>query len=538
VPFLHPLFLARRSAAPRIRLLALSLALACQAAPPAVHAQVNLPALGDSVSGDFNVGTERRLGDAIMRDIRRDPDYLEDPILDEYLASLWQPLLAAARQTRNVGPDLDERFAWETFLVRDRAVNAFALPGGYVGVHLGLIAITTSRDELASVLAHELSHVTQRHIARSLVNSQRQSLIGLAATILGVIAAGRSGSGDAANALVTGGQAAAIQNQLNFSRDMEREADRVGFGVLNEAHFAPWGMASMFEKLDSASRLNDGNGFPYLRTHPLTTARIGEARSRLGPAGVPPSAATSDLEHAVMQARARVLMDRRVESLRRLQGATGDNASLPLAERVSAWCASALASSALGDHARAQSAIQAALALVQQGAKSDARAERAVRLLHAQLLLDSGQAARLPEVLQRFADETSRPVMLLRAQAALATPSGADEKLRRSAAELQTRVAIAPRDAIAWQLLSQVHERLGHPLQAVRAAAESHYALGDLSGAADRLRAGQRMARSGTSTDFVEASVIDARLRDIETQRRELAAELRGEGRAAEDRLQ
>ncbi|MFG5411130.1 M48 family metalloprotease [Piscinibacter sakaiensis] len=252
--------------------------------PPPARAQNNLPALGDSVSEDFGVGTERRLGDQIMREIRRDPDYADDPLLQDYLESLWQPLVAAARSRGEIDGDTTGRFAWEVFLVRDRSVNAFALPGGFVGVHLGLIAMTASSDELASVLAHELSHVTQRHIARSITNSRRQSLLSAAAMILGVIAAGRSGSADAANAVIAGGQAAAIQGQLNFSRDMEREADRIGFGLLTGAGFSPAGMAAMFEKLDQASRLNDSGSYPYLRSHPLTTERIGEARSRLGAA--------------------------------------------------------------------------------------------------------------------------------------------------------------------------------------------------------------------------------------------------------------
>jgi hypothetical protein len=163
--------------------------LALPIAPGPAQAQVNLPALGDSVSEDFGIGAERRLGDQIMREIRRDPDYLDDPILDDYLESVWQPLLAASRKRGNIGPDENERFAWEPFLVRDKSVNAFALPGGYVGVHLGMIAVTSNRDELASVLAHEMSHVTQRHIARSMVNGQRQGLIGMAAMILGALAA-------------------------------------------------------------------------------------------------------------------------------------------------------------------------------------------------------------------------------------------------------------------------------------------------------------------------------------------------------------
>ncbi len=217
-----------------------------------------------------------------MREIRRDPDYLDDPVLLEYLQSIWQPLVEAARQRGDITPDIIAAFAFEAFLVRDRSVNAFALPGGYVGVHLGLINLTASADELASVLAHELTHVTQRHIARSVTTNQRQSLLALAGLILGVLAASKGNSPDAAQAAILGGQAAAVQGQLNFSRDMEREADRVGFSVLREAGFSPAGMARMFEKLDYANRLNDSGAYPYLRSHPLTTERIAEAQSRLG----------------------------------------------------------------------------------------------------------------------------------------------------------------------------------------------------------------------------------------------------------------
>ena len=133
---------------------------------------------------------------------------------------------------------------------RDRSVNAFALPGGYLGLHLGLIAVVSSRDELASVLAHELSHVTQRHISRLTTKQNAQTPWVIGAMILGALAASKSP--DAANALIAGGQAVAMQNQLNFSRDMEREADRVGFGVMSDAGFAPQGFASMFDKLQDA----------------------------------------------------------------------------------------------------------------------------------------------------------------------------------------------------------------------------------------------------------------------------------------------
>ena len=543
--------------------IACAVALGCPAALPLAVAQTRLPTLGDPASEDFSIATERQLGDAIMREIRADPDYLDDPVLLEYLRSLWLPLVAQARVRGNINADVDARLAWEPFLVRDRSVNAFALPGGYVGVHLGLMAMTASRDELASVLAHELSHITQRHIARSIANSKHQTLLSLAALVVGVLAASRAGnsSADATNAAIVGSQALAAQGQLNFSRDMEREADRVGFAVMSGAGFAPGGMAAMFEKLDQSSRLNDSGGFPYLRSHPLTSERIGEARARMGTSepsrmgtsnpsrmgASEPSrggaaaltAPASALEHTAAQARSRVLMDARFDALRRWQSLDGDRVATTVADKLASAYESALASTLLRDWARADASIATALTLVRGagvgvglGGAPDGRAERAVILLQAQSLLARGEVARALAALAPIAADGSRPVLLLGAQAALAGSASAasatassstpavSEALRQRASDLQTWVAVNPRDSLAWTALAQIDERLGLPLRAVRADAESRVALGDLSGAADRLRAGQRRARSGGAVDFIDVSVIDARLRDIEVQRK------------------
>ena len=521
-----------RSSRPRQRLLAslcaLVLGLPTAFAVPA--AQNQLPALGDTASEDFGVGAERKLGEQIMREIRRDPDYSDDPILLEYLQGIFQPLVAAARQRGEIGPDLDQRFAWEPFLVRDRSVNAFALPGGYIGVHLGLMGMTASRDELASVLAHELSHITQRHIARSMANNKRQSLIGLAATILGVLAASRSTNMDGAQAVIATGQAAAIQGQLNFSRDMEREADRIGFGVMTTAGFAPGGMAAMFEKLSQSSRLNDYGGFPYLRSHPLTTERIGEARARLGTAA--PVAAVSVLEHVAAQARARVLADPRADSLRRWQALDAEMASsASVADKLAAAYESALASTLMRDWARADASLAKAVGIVQGSPRSDARAARAVVLLVVQSLLDRGDAVRAERALLPYAGDGSRPVLLFNSRIALAREPD-DALLKHNAEDLQTWVSGHPHDAEAWSTLGQVWARLNQPLRALRAEAETRFALGDLAGAVDRLRAGQRMARGGKGSgiDFIEASVIDSRLRDIEAQRKQIAIDERQPG--------
>ncbi len=547
----------------------------CNAAavwPAAVQAQNNLPSLGDTASEDFGIGAERKLGDQIMREIRRDADYLDDPLLLGYVQSIWQPLVAASKAQGQLGPDVDERFPFEIFLVRDRSVNAFALPGGYVGVHAGLIGMTTSRDELAAVLAHELTHVTQRHIARGFANSKRQSLIGLASMIIGVLAATRSGANpDAANAVLVGGQAAAVQGQLNFSRDMEREADRIGFSVLTGAGFGAPGMASMFEKLAVSSRLNDNGAFPYLRSHPLTSERLGEARARLGPGGLAAAAAVASasspaasvvaprtLDHSVMQAYARVLGDTRVDALRRWQ-ALDSNACLAASpaspdathEALLACVESAVASHLLRDWSRSDAAMaQARKLLGAQAVAAPPAAQEAARrwldLIQAQSFLQRGDMARAGQLVQRYAAPsgldgrkndgdhraTERAVLLLSAQVAAARQAGADAApdQQASADALQRWLAAHPADSQAWSALSRLWAGLGQRLRSVRAEAESRYALGDLTGAMDRLRSGQSLARGGQQgpQDFIEVSVIDARLRALEAEQKRFMQEQRG----------
>ncbi|MFN0182765.1 MAG: M48 family metalloprotease [Aquabacterium sp.] len=522
---------------PRLRriraavLLAVSLGMVL---PMPVAAQVRLPSLGEAASDDFNVATERRLGEQVMRDIRRDPDYADDPLLVDYLQALWQPLVKAARVRGDITPDVNDAFAWEAFLVRDRAVNAFALPGGFVGIHYGLIAVSATQDELASVLAHELSHVTQRHIARMIGVSSRASMIGLATVLLGILAASRSGNADVANAAIQGGQAVAAQAQLNFSRDMEREADRNGFALMSAAGYSGLGMVRMFERLDQAYRLNDSGNYPYLRSHPLTTERQGEARllvSSRGSVALPKPRA----EHVLMQARARVLMDPSAQALRHLQdgeahaGAADDDTAL------GALYAAALASLMLGEAERADRTLGALQARLDGSRRSgETAAQRVLAMLGAQVALASRDLPRALRLSTRYERDGTRAGLLLGAQVELAVSQQAGQptpQLRAQIEALQTWLVEHKADAAAWTLLAQCAQAQGLMLRAVRALAESHAALGDINGAIDRLRAGQELARRSADHDFVESSVIDARLRQLLVQRRDLMAELRGETR-------
>lgn len=235
---------------------------------PVVLAQ-RLPDLGDPSQAAFTPLQERMLGQRIMREARRDPTYYDDAEVTDYVARVGNRL--AAR-----GSDMRQEF--EFFMMRDPQINAFALPGGYIGVHTGLLLAAQSESEMAGVVAHEISHVTQRHIARMINNQQSTQWMEIAALAVAILAA-RSNS-QLAEAAAAIGPALAVQQQLNFSRDFEREADRMGLQLLEKAGFDPQGMAIFFERLQRATRVYEGGAPSYLRTHPVTHERIADIQSR------------------------------------------------------------------------------------------------------------------------------------------------------------------------------------------------------------------------------------------------------------------
>lgn len=504
----------------RVALFGLASALCTAAAPQETPLQApttSLPNLGDS--SDLTPAAERRIGDRIARELYRDTDYIDDPVIMDYVQGIWQPLLAAARQRGELPAQLDEAFAWEILMGRDRTVNAFALPGGYFGLHLGLVGVVANRDELASVLAHELSHVTQRHIARNMAHQAAQAPWLLGAMILGILAASKSP--DAANATLVGGQAAAVQSQLNYSRDMEREADRIGFGVQTQAGFAPQGFVSMFEKLQQSSRLNDSGGFPYLRSHPLTTERIADMQARVrqsDKAGIGP---LRTMEHAMVAARARVLSNPSVDALRIwAQEVLPDHLSrLSASEQVGTLYGAALAALQLRDMAVAQ----ATLARLQERTATHGAASRLTRLLALEMALAQGDRALAANLLKapELQNDTSRAALLLRAQTDTLTGNAA-----AAAQYLQTWLADHPRDAQAWQRLSSANAASGHALAAVRAEAEVDVAHLDYAAAAVRFKTAQELARQSTlQSDLIDASIVDTRARQIESLLREQALE-------------
>lgn len=498
----------------------------------------SIPDLGDSLA--MSPAAERKLGDGAARSMYRDPDYLEDAVLQDYVDGVLARLLVSARARGEVSPEMDDAYAWRVLLGRSRVVNAFATPGGYFGLQLGLLGVTASSDELAAVMAHELSHVSQRHLARMFERQSAQTPWVVGAMILGMLAAAQSGNaGNIGSAVAVGGSAASAQAQLNFSRDMEREADRIGMGVSAQAGYAPQAFVSMFDKLYQANRLNDSGSFPLLRTHPLTTERMSDMQSRLGAGDLAPlaTAATkpSNTEHALMAARASVLSATSADA-RQLLLDKGRLANGKSERSAAEHYAAALAAIQLRDIDAAAQQLQALKAVLDaltptQEASASASAQKQWRYLRAEWALASQRPQEIAQIGPLLAaDASERAGLWLLGQVLLAekTPDAAmADSLRAALAQRRAYLVLLPDDALLWQQQAQLAQAAGQPLVALRAQAERSAAQLDTAQALERMKAAQTWAYqhpASSAADQQEASIIDSRVRQLQGQLKELQA--------------
>ena len=235
-------------------------------------AEINLPDIGSPADAVLSKNEESQLGRAIMRQIRASGELVEDPQVTEYINEIGHRLAAQA--------NVDGNHEFSFFVVDNPVINAFALPGGFIGVHTGLLEATRNEDELAGVLAHEVAHVTQRHLARRLHASQRQSILSTAIMLGAILAGAAGGSSDAVQGAIAVAQGTSAQQQINFTRSNEYEADRVGISALAAAGFDPQGMGSFFEVMSRGTTPMEYRLPEFLRTHPVSSARIAEARGR------------------------------------------------------------------------------------------------------------------------------------------------------------------------------------------------------------------------------------------------------------------
>lgn len=457
-----------------------------------VHAD-GLPDLGEVERGGMSSVAERRFGERIMLDIRRDPAYVDDPEIVDYLNRVGSRLAAYAEGARQ---------PFEFFVVRDNMLNAFALPGGFIGVHTALLLASRSESELAGVLGHEISHVTQSHLARMFSNqgaSQLAALLGLAVAVL----AARS-SPDVAVGAAMAGQAAGIQHQLNYSRDFEREADRLGINLLEQAGYDIRGMASFFERMLHFGRFYENNAPAYLRTHPMTTERISDMENRIAQRAY--RQVTDSVEFSLVRGK-----------IRAYDGMPGEAVADFAAQLKSGKYASEMearfgyAHALLRDNKLAQA--EAELASVRR-----LKAESPmVESLAAELKVKRKDAAGAQQILQAAQQRYPQARALTYALIETKVGAGGTANLESALVLTKRELELQPGDGRLHSLQAKTYAQLGKRLLQHRAQAEAYISAGQLDPAIEQLE----LARRAGDGDFYEGSQVDARLRELKQRKLE-----------------
>lgn len=469
------------------RLLAMAL---CAALLPA-HGQ-GLPDLGDVSDATLSEKQERTIGNRVMREVRTDPAFVDDPEIADYIKALGTRLLSAADSP---GRGL------EFFAVRDDAVNAFALIGGHIGIHTGLIQLTQNESELAGVVGHEIAHILQRHQSRLYQSQGRYQMASLAALALAILASrgGSSQSGQVTEAALVSASAIAIQGQLDYTREHEREADRVGLTLLDRAGFDPRGMVSFFERMQRANRLNEFKSAPsYLRTHPLTVERISDMQNRVET--MPPRLVPDSLEYRLARAKIRAESGQVADAVAWFRNRLADRTVLRPREDAYGLALALI-------RARDFAGAEKELSQLRSGASGHPAFELAwARLLTAQgLNADAVSAYRA--ALKAFPGHRG----LVYGLADLLIQSG---DTKAALALLEDQVRANPDDARLRELSAKAFAAAGRPLSQHRAQAEAYYRRGNLAAAVAQLEIASK-SKPASSADFYELSSAEARLREL-----------------------
>jgi beta-barrel assembly-enhancing protease len=460
------------------------------------HAQtsdLNLPRLGDVENDEFSPASERRVGQAILQNLMRAGVVLEDAELTQWINDFTAPL-TRTRQAQG--------YSFTLFLIRDRSINAFAMPGGYIGVHTGLIEAASSEAELATVLGHEIGHVTQRHLARQFSKQNQSVPILVASTLLAILAA--KSNPNAAVGLLQLGEATAMSNILRFSRDAEREADRVGLEILSEAGFNPLASVSFFNKLQAANRVYEGNAPEYLRSHPLTTERISDMQLRT--LSMKAKIRPDSLEFSLVKARLRAQADGTREGaqtgLTFFQSQLAGQPKAGEAQEIAVnWYGQAVAHAQLLDFSKAAQALDKA---------AGGLPPRHSMILRERIRLAS-QSNDIPRLLELTASArkeypNKREFTLARVEALMQAA-----QWKEATAEVEGLLQDRRSDAELWRLASEIYSKTDQPALAHRAAGERFALQAAWQPAIDQMMTAQRTIKG----DFVLAAIVDSKIREF-----------------------
>lgn len=482
-----------------------------------------LPDMGDPGGDSLSRMDEKKYGEMIMRQIRPDADYSNDLPIYDFLNQMERRLLQAAKRLQLGGANEQGSGAYnfEVFAVKDSSINAFALPGGFIGFHTGLLVSAETDSEVASVMGHETGHVLQRHLARQMDKQTTNTMIALAGILLGALAASRNPG--AASGLMQGGQAVAVNNQLSYSRDAEREADRIGFQILAASGYDVNGAPGFFQRLQKATGIMDSGVPSYVRTHPLTTDRIADMQDRarnIANRNVPTS-----VEFYFIKARARMEQSGNSSQMYDLKNTFEalSKQSVP-GKQMEGFYGLALVAQKQGKFDQASSYLQQARNLANNSSAPGSPIQRqslSLDITASELALARGKG---DEALQ-IAQATLKAYP--QSYAAGAAMMNAYLKLGRTndaIAWLKARTRLQPNEVVWWTMLSNAYDQAKNvPMR--------HYALGEkyaLEGAWPAAIEQLKIARSSGGADFYQASSIDARLREMQKQYQE---ELKEQGK-------
>ena len=464
-------------------------ALACLLCVTLAASAQGLPDLGDASTASLSDTQERTIGNRIMREVRIDPQFLDDPEVFDYVNALGARLLAVAE-----GPRKEIDF----FPLQEEQVNAFALVGGHIGVNTGLISLTQNESELAGVLAHEISHITQRHQARAMHGQRGTQMVSLAALAVALLASRGGGgqSGQVTEGALLGAAALSVQSQLDYTRDHEREADRVGLTLLDRAGLDPRAMVSFFERLLRANRLNEFKGAPsYLRTHPLTTERIADMQDRVE--RLPSRMVPDSIEYRMARAKIRAMNGTAQEAVNYFRAQLADKTVVRPREEVYGLAFSQR-------RARDFDGAWKTLAPLREGGPP----HPAFELLAAQIRADQGRTDEALAIYRAALRNNAQYRALAYGYLETLLQRG---RAKEALADLDERLRLVHDDAKLYELQARAYESAGQRLSHHRAQAEAYYRKGNLAGAVDQLEIAIKFRNAG----FYELSSAEARLREL-----------------------
>lgn len=465
------------------------------AVPTAAYTDIQLPDMGDSAGALVSPVEEYQVGQSFFWRLQQQVDLVEDPEINDYLRALGYRLAA-----NSDAPRLPFTF----FMVPNPAINAFAAPGGFIGIHSGLMTAAESEGELASVMAHEIAHVTQRHILRSYERTERMSVPMTAA----MIAAALLGIADpsAGTAAIMAVQAGGIQMQIDYTRAHEAEADNLGMQTLVSAGFDPYTMSQFFERLQVAGRFYGSSQVPeFLRTHPVTSSRIAETRSRAENYRSDRKYRDSEQFYLMREKLKVMTTDNTRDLVQDYENQLAEAEAAADKDRLNYGYALAL------DKSRQY--VSAREILVELTDKDEDRLSYQIALADVEIAL-----GRLPAALAIYDDyqrlyPDDRALSIKQAQALLR-----GNQTAKAISILQSQIEVGESSRELYRLLARAYGNAGNKVQSHSWLAEYYYSSGQLVGAVDQLRIAAEHARG----DEYELAKITSRLRTVETQLAEM----------------